>query len=327
MLQRIVNRAQGFKGSYRSASSVSGGAPEKPKKKGQRVIASALPMFSPCGEAVGALLSAHDRKQERVRLGSEWIHVSALINGECLRAVGIAHLEDVTAYEKPRPADRLLWAIGKAVEKHIRDSMIELYGAHNCMGRWQCPCEALDFEGEGDLSRKCGKCGKPASTYSEFNVKHRGTMLSGSPDLLVRREGSRKWTPLEIKSIKVVPKGGVVTGAPDFHNLEAAQRGHVLQVLMYRRLMLETGHEMTDEALVCYGAKDYVMQSPYKFFTIDGEAEENVKAVNHLMKSAKEYALALKSRKVTGRSNLCPNHETNKAKGCHCKVSCFSRKS
>lgn len=284
--------------------------------------------WEPCGDHLGAALSAHDRKPEKVRLGGKWIHVSALVNGECLRAIQIAHRDDLVAHVKPRPSDRLLWAIGKAVEAHIRGGMITLYGRENVMGLWKCDCGETSHEGFGDGgASSCKTCKTPLHNYSEYNVKNEDSMLSGSPDILVRK-GSTKNSPLtvcEIKSIKVVGKGGVRNATPEFHTLEHPVRGHSLQALMYRALLEREGFNVTDEVIICYGAKDYVMESPYKFFTVDGTSDENVLAVESLLTLAEQYAQS--DGKLLPRLGLCPNATTPKAKSCHCTVPCFASRS
>ena len=282
------------------------------------------PVFSSCGDNVGAMLTAHDRRPEKVRLGSEWIHVSALVKGDCLRAVQIAAKEDLKALEKPRAADRLLWCIGKAVEAHIRESFITMYGRENVLGQWECKCGNLHYQGVGTEER-CDRCEGLATKYFEYHILNEETMLSGSPDVILRSGPQAPWTVAEIKSIKVVPKGGVRTSAPEFHTLMRPSRDHSLQVLAYQRLLRMNGVDVTDEVLVCYGAKDYVMQSPYKFFTLDSEAEENVMALQHLMDLGREYKEALRTEVLLARSHLCPSCTAPKAKSCPCVGSCFSR--
>jgi hypothetical protein len=327
MLSKIVNRLNGDKTAMRRINRTK----PKPVKRKSRIKKLAKgnaskAQFTACGDSLGAMLTANDRQPERVRLGSEWIHVSALVNGECLRAVGIAHEEEANYVSRPRAADRLLWAIGKAVEAYIRESLIKLFGRENALGRWSCTCGRHHYEGTGNDSL-CSNCGQIASRYDEYHILNPETMLTGSPDIVLRRAPGAPWSVIEIKSIKVVPKGGVRNSTPEFHTIMKPVRGHSLQVLAYQKLMRMNGFDVTDEVLVIYGAKDYVMESPYKAFTLQADDEENTMAVDHLMGMAREYAAARKNKKVVARHNLCADANTPKAKGCHCKVSCFSRRS
>jgi hypothetical protein len=298
-----------------------------PKKlKRLPAIAPNRPQFSPCEDHVGSLLSAHARRKDKSRLGGDWLHVSALIGGDCLRAYLIASKEQVVADIKPMVADRMLWAIGKTVEAHIREAMVELYGAENCLGRWKCSCGKTEFVGIGGDETECGNCGSGHHRYDEINLRDEETRLTGSPDFIVRNPRTKKWTVVEIKSIKVVPKNGVRNGSPEFHTLEAPQRNHSLQALLYRWLLKRLGYDVTDEVLVIYGAKDYVQESPYKPFSVDGEAEENVIAVNNLVALASEYADAQRKGTLLPRIPHCSSCTTSRAKACPCVTSCFSRR-
>ena len=290
------------------------------------VPVSNLPQFTPCADHVSSLLSAHARRKDRSRLGGDWLHVSALIGGDCLRAYLIASKEQVVADVKPMVADRMLWAIGKTVEAHLREAMIDLYGAENCLGRWKCACGQSQHIGFGTSDSSCGVCTTLHSKYDEINLRDEETRITGNPDFIIRNRSNRKLTVTEIKSIKVVPKNGVRTSAPDFHTLEAPQRGHALQALLYRWLLKRLGEPVTDEVLIAYGAKDWIQESPYKVFAVNGEAEENILAVDNIIGLAAEYAEAFRNGTLTPRIPQCSSCTTSRAKQCPCVASCFSRR-
>lgn len=284
-------------------------------------------LFMPCADHVGSLLSAHARRKDNSRLGGDWLHVSALLGGDCRRAYLLASQENITAEVKPRVADRMLWAIGKTVEAHIREGLIELYGEENCLGRWKCACGQSEVIGVGGSKERCTNCTTVHKTYDEINLRDEETRLTGSPDFIVRDVNTGLWTVVEIKSIKVVPKNGVQTSAPEFHTLSTPSRSHALQALLYRWLMQRLGYEVSDEVLVIYGAKDYVMESPYKAFSVDGEADQNVMAVENLTAVASEYADAVRAKTLTPRIPQCSSINSTRAKACPCVVSCFARRS
>lgn len=318
MLRRIIRRVE-----------KDNGAKKKPKGKLKRGGVREIPSFTPCGSALGALLSAHDRRKEKLRVGGgDWIHVSSLVNGDCLRANALARMEGFKGEDKPRHADRLLWAIGKAVEKHIRTSMIDLFGPDNCVGLWSCACGKESHKGFGRFDPdRCANCGTlKSSHYDEFHVVDEDHLLSGSIDFVVKPEDDPRLTVVEIKSIKVVPKGGVRNSTPEFHTIESPQRGHALQALLYRKLLELNHHIVSNEVLVAYGAKDYVMESPYKIFEVDATAEENVMAVDNLMAMAKEYADKFREGKLMPRLPACSSCNTSRAKACPMAAACFSRK-
>jgi len=282
--------------------------------------------FRPCADSVAALLSAFARRKTPSRLGGDWLHVSALLAGDCQRAYLLSNQEGIRSDVRPRAADRLLWAIGKTVEAHIRESLIELHGAINVLGRWKCACGKSEYVGRGTEDEPCPHCHTRHTVYDEINLRDEETRLTGSPDCVVWDTETKQWTVIEIKSIKVVPKNGVRTAAPDFHNLNTPTRSHVLQALLYRWLLIRLGYPVSDTVNVIYGAKDYMMQSPYKVFAPSGEAEENVLAVTNLVGVASEYGEAVRTKGMLPRIPQCNKPTSNRAKQCACVVSCFNRR-
>jgi hypothetical protein len=274
-----------------------------------------------CADTVGALLDARARRREPSRLGGPWLHVSALVNGECLRANLLAEREDIESAEKVPSAMRIVWHIGKAVEAYIREDLIELYGKENCLGLWTCSCKKSSYTGYG-TDKVCKICQTRLDTYAEYNVKDGELRLSGSPDFMVRKpDGSL--VIFELKSIKVAPKG-YNNGAPEFNTLAAPQRGHALQLLMYCELMRRQGYEVDPEGLVGYCAKDFVARSPYKLYQVDSSLRENRQVVEALMDVSFEYATARKKGTLPPRIPLCPNCTSSRAKACPVSASCFS---
>lgn len=282
----------------------------------------------PDGDHMASVVSALDRKPERVRIGGEWIHVSYLVAGDCLRAMQLARHLELSAIKKPMAADRILWAIGKAVEKHIRDTVIAATGKHNVFGRWSCVCKSLQYEGLGD-DRECCRCGEQANEYSEYLVQDTSMMLSGSPDLLIKVGGTKDDPVLmvvEIKSIKVVPKGGVRTSAADFHNLEAPSRTHSLQALLYHGLLRRNGFKVVDNVVVFYAAKDYVTCNPYKPFNVDATEQHNSFSVDALFGMATDYAQMDGTGELLPRLSSCSSTSCSKVKNCPVGAHCFAIK-
>lgn len=280
----------------------------------------------PDGNHLAAVVSAFDRKPEKVRIGGKWIHVSYLVGGNCLRALQIGSHLNVSALKKPAPADRLLWAIGKAVEKHIRDTVIAAVGKDKVFGRWSCDCKSLQFDGLGNSS-VCDECRCPADNYSEYLVQDPSMLLSGSPDLLIMVDGTPEDPVLmvvEIKSIKVVPKGGARTSAPDFHNISAPSRTHSLQALLYHGLLSRVGIRTVPNVVVYYAAKDYVVCNPYKPFNVDASEQHNSFSVDALFGMATDYAEMEGTGKLLPRLTQCASPDSACVKSCPVGAHCFS---
>ena len=301
-------------------------APEpKEKQKVAHVLGSKIKPLA-CGDHLASIVTAYDRKPEKVRIGGKWIHVSYLVGGDCLRALQLGYRLNVSAQKKPSAADRLVWAIGKAVEKHIRDTVIEAVGHDKVFGIWECGCKGLQIRGLGS-TKTCKKCGNQAIHYSEYHITDESLLLSGSPDLLVMVGGTKDdpiLMAVEIKTIKVVPKGGVKTQAADFHSLEAPSRTHALQVLCYHGLMTRNGFRMSDECVVLYAAKDYVTCNPYKPFTVDANAPHNSFAVDALFNLAQRYAELDDTADLLPRCSACVDSNCSKAKSCPVGAHCFA---
>lgn len=300
----------------------------KPKAVDEPKRVEALPNVKmlPDGDHLASVLVAFDRKAEPVRIGGRWIHVSYLVNGDCLRAMQIGHRLDVKALSKPTSADRLVWTIGKAVEKHIRDTAIRAVGRHRAFGAWSCRCKSLQYNGLG-TEQKCRQCGEIASEYGEYNTRDESLLLSGSVDLILMVGGTPDDPILmvvEIKSIKVVPKNGVRTSAPDFHNLEAPSRTHALQALCYHALLTREGYRVSDEVVVMYAAKDYVTVTPYKPFTLNATDPANAYAVEALFNIAHEYSEFDDTRDLLPRLTACSDSTCSKVKGCPVGAQCFA---
>jgi hypothetical protein len=261
-----------------------------------------------------------DSRSEQMRTGSQRIHVSAVATDWCSRrhALHYLHPESIRDSSSPRSADRLLWSIGRAVEHHIRSSLIESFGPENVLGGWTCACGKTSRSGLGDRTAKCSACGQPLLHYRELALMpHAQTsVFVGSPDMVVLVDGHL--APIEIKSIKL----------DDFKRLTAPQPAHTYQVSMYLPLLRHTvtEHPVGDTAHVIYGAKDYPAPGvlPYKDFAVP-TAETDVAFT--LMQQADEQLgpiLRNESRRLPSRLPACSSSGTTRARNCTACTLCFS---
>ncbi len=202
---------------------------------------------------LSALVTTQDRIPETSREGTERVHISALLGDWCARrhAIHYRHPESMQQQESPSPADRLLWAIGKAVEKHIRTQLIISKGPEKCLGHWHCPCPVKTTRVGFGMTKPpvCPGCCSPLNIYAELHLLPDAWPVTGSSDFIYSY-GRKVLEVVEIKSKKL----------KDFEELTEPEANHVLQASGYRALLVKAcppGFTVSPRVRVMYGAKDY----------------------------------------------------------------------
>lgn len=260
-----------------------------------------------------------DSRSEQSRTGSARLHVSAVAGDWCARRHALHYLypDSMIGSAPPRSADRLLWAIGRAVEHHIRTTLIESLGAQNVYGTWTCLCRALTYTGLGQRSpAHCPRCGAAQTNYRELVLApEQECVFVGSPDMVILADGHLR--PLEIKSIK----------RDSFMALTAPQPDHWHQVSMYVPLLRMTVREfpVADMVHVVYGAKDYTPPGvlPYKDYAL----EASTVATGSMMPQAHQQlgpVLRGESRALPQRLPACSSQGATRARNCSACALCFS---
>lgn len=213
---------------------------------------------------VKEVLDGQDRIPERDRRlgGTGYVHVSSLI-GMCARRQVLAGLHERTVQESVTGGHRVMWALGKAAEKHARQQLIAGWGYQSVFGRWECRCGALETRGYHDSRRRCERCGESANTYEELTLFDHTHRIVGNPDLLFRDHGF--FVPLECKSM---------TGE-QFKELREPKPDHIHQAIMYRHLLEANGFPAHDEAIILYVNKNFMFGSPYKEFHVNTRSPAN----------------------------------------------------
>lgn len=274
-------------------------------------------------EAVGSM----DRKAEEIRTGSEFIHVSALID-YCARREALAFASrDAGMQVKTKPVysgDRLIWAIGRAVEKHIREQFIASGSGGGVYGSWTCPCGSTTSTGFKPREFSvCASCGKEADAYGEYTLADFSRKIVGNPDLLYLRPDTGLFRVVEIKSIN----------GPDFKNLTSPMLQHVLQAMSYQRLLSDIGRQSIgygadDAVTIFYASKDYNVR-PYKSFTVPVTDQWRLR-IEDLWESAEARYDWIRGRRsgiaqgFPPRIQRCPAITSTMAKSCPECVGCFS---
>jgi hypothetical protein len=261
-----------------------------------------------------------DEEPEEKRISKQYVHVSALM-AECPRMFVLAFLSGRKIVKKPSASMRLVWALGRAAEKHVRNQFIAAVNYEGIVGQWRCPCHHTKHEGF-HLEVKCPKCGKGADEYVEAAVMSHKMRVVGSPDLLYTRPDNGKLRVTEIKSMN----------KKDFDLLVTPVADHAIQGLMYHSLLKDDGHNVDEEGItVFYVCKDYQFKGPYKEFTV--RPEEHSRAVGLLRAKAKSIATSVVSSEkvepskvvLPQRIGLCSSKDSKTACACPMRDLCFSR--
>ena len=264
-----------------------------------------------------------DSAPEHFRSGSEYIHVSGLID-YCARRESLA-FSARNAGASPRlrnvmAGERIIWAIGRAVESHVRAQFVEGTRGEGVIGEWSCKCGQLTRRGEMPRST-CGTCGGRANHYGEYTLRDDTRKVVGNPDLLYTRPDTGAVRVIEIKSMNV----------NQYKELTAPVAHHVIQAACYHRLLRENGFDPDSVVSIFYACKDF-HPKPYKEFhvTID---EHLATRIDDLFDLAAKRAEWIETHKA-GACNVlpekleaCSSPSATRAKNCPECLGCFSRNS
>jgi len=267
-----------------------------------------------------------DRQGEESRTGSELIHLSSMLAKDwCPRRHVLAARHGERQLKRVMAQDRIVWEMGRAAERHLRNQFIASHGRTRVVGRWQCACEALKVDGRGLSAaalrsgrHRCARCNGNPIHYGELPVT--GDNLTGSPDLQFIEGASVGRHVTEIKSIN----------KREYDLLTGPLPVHVLQLSGYV-LMLRAAGVVVDTARVAYVCKDYVPPgtSPYKEYVVMRPGLELPAAQRAGIGLIQEQASALgatlrNSGPLPPRLTKCTAPTATAAKGCSQCALCFS---
>lgn len=272
-----------------------------------------------------------DGKPEEVRTGNKFIHVSRLID-YCARREALSYQHSATGGIGRRvrvfSGMRIVWALGRAAEKHVREQFIEAVSAEGVYGKWLCnKCGDEIMEGlHRDNHRPCRTCGHTeATTYGEFPLADREVLIVGNPDLLYVRPDNSRLRVVEIKSIN----------KNEFDELGTPKPQHILQALCYHRLAEINGLDPDNNITIFYVAKDFTI-TPYKSFTVE-VSDSHRRRVDDLWQLANERADIIREfdaklsvgqthfDNLPPRLRVCSSDKATTAKNCIECVGCFSQ--
>lgn len=275
-----------------------------------RVIARTPPMLDPAHLAI--LLAQSDAAPERSRSGGNkdgYIHWSSLIDG-CPREHCISKQHGLPLSSAPSGPMRVVWRIGRAVEKHAREGIIKAREYEDVYGRWVCKCESDGYEGLFQRGRVCSVCRRQTSIYREPVLIDDTYKVAGSPDLTLVEMG---WFVVcEIKSMN----------KEQFDALSGPLHDHVMQACGYHRLYRELGFKMHPLVRILYVRKDFKFggsRSIYREFTVEAETYDY--QVERLLTVGQD--IHAHNQNGTLPDRICDSCNHTRAKGCPRKVLCF----
>lgn len=260
-----------------------------------------------------------DAMPESTRVGRQYTHVSSLI-GICPRRHILAHVHKLERIKSVIPAMRLVWALGRAAETHVRGQFIESVQRHGVVGAWACKCGYLKHTGLYLDAAACPRCRFKHTNYKEAPLFDHEARITGSPDMLFIRPDTKKIMVVEFKSMN----------KDDFGKLNAPKRDHVLQAMAYNELLRLNGCEQDTHVTIIYVSKDYQVVSPYKEFQIErtSEYETNIKI---MWENAHTISDAIKANSsglevgIPDRLGSCTSIDSSTAKSCDCVGLCFAK--
>jgi len=268
---------------------------------------------------IGNVLWAQDSAPEEIRTNPDLVHVSTLVDW-CARAYALSlkYLQHGARTWKPTGADRLVWAIGREVERHIRRSLIDGYGPENCFGRWRCRCGKSYYDNVYKPGMISACCDTPFNNYSEYVIENWTWRITGSMDFAIVENGII--VPIEIKSITDSDSGNKTNKG--FSSLKKAIGSHATQLALYGVLLPDDKlpFPVADYGLNIYARKEYRFNSPYKYFELDLSKDSIYRTLADSLK--RQAASVFDTSKLPTR--ICNTNESSRAKGCDQCQGCFT---
>lgn len=260
-----------------------------------------------------------DCEPEAARVGGQYLHVSSLISA-CIRRHVIAYYSKVERLNSVNAGMRIVWALGRAAEHHVRTQFIKAVSKSGVVGKWKCKCGHLKVDGLYDDILKCPKCDKKADQYTECLLLDTKNRITGSPDLLYIRPDNKKLMVVECKSMNKASYDALTNPSTD----------HVLQAMAYNELLRINGADVDDSVTIVYVSKDFSFKNPYKEFRVR-RSQQSELDIQYMWKIAAEYAeyvdridKGVKLQSFPKRWSACPSSDCTVAKGCDCVGMCFS---
>jgi len=303
-----VNKTEGTRGIR---------APSKPARE-RSIPPSRQEAFDPTqlselpSNFVTRIVDTQDRLPEKERHNTGHMHLSALLKNPCVRQMrfndtGKDNLQSVTG------GHRLVWALGRAVEKHVRDSYIKGVKGKGVLGNWSCLCGAVKHEGLFSAAwQECQRCRAKPTKYSEYTVFDHDAGISGNPDF-----------PIYIGDTLHVVEMKSMNGE-QFDALTAPLPDHIYQAAGYRRMLINNNFKVSNTVIIHYTTKKFMFGSPYKEYHVD----VNKPQYDNVLDGMWAVANAVKASRAKGtipKERVCSSINSPQAKNCPHITECWMR--
>lgn len=265
------------------------------------------------GEHLLSRIINMDSRMETHRHSGELVHVSSAIQGICPRREFLfrKHFSEIPMVPV-KPADRIVWAMGRMAEEHCRSNYIEASRldpeALPPYGNWECSRCGAEKKLSTYPQWKCCSSGK--WLYREVTLVDAVSGITGNPDFLLQT-GELEMHVVEFKSINKTGFDALV---------DDAQMSHQLQVAAYGRLLECLGYDVSGLTVV-YVCKDYTFRNPYKSFSIDPDTKQG--ALDLIWEDAK-VVRNMGTKVMPPRGAACKTPNSPVAKQCAACTLCFS---
>lgn len=217
---------------------------------------------------------------------------------------------------------RIVWEMGRAVEKHIRNQLISFMQYNNILGNWSCKCGSKSHKGFFNKHLVCNKCEGLCDVYGEYTVVDKVNGVSGNPDFLYYNSKDSVYVPVEIKSIK---KGKDKNDKDGFLGMVKPVSDHIIQLACYRRLLIKNNMEVSDYGRIIYCSKDFIMETPYKEYKVDLTIYDGI--LDLAWQKAKSIYDIIYYKRVGSlpkRLDVCTQAADKTAKSCKMCQLCFN---
>lgn len=279
----------------------------------QQAASSAPPVLAP--DHVLAMVEAQDARVEQPRtLGNRdgLTHLSSLLN-VCPREHVIARRFNISRPEQVTGGHRIVWKFGRAIEDHVRSSIIDARARRGVFGAWTCVCGHARHVGFHPPSATCPACRKGLDHYREPEVIDPNSGVIGSPDITLVENGW--YLPVEIKSMN----------KEDFDKLTRPVADHALQVLGYHRLLHLLGYRMFPEARLIYVRKEFLWggrNRVYKEYSV--RPEDHAAQIDAMLQAGGDIQAHLRAGSTPDRIGGCHSATCSRARSCSVSDVCWS---
>lgn len=268
---------------------------------------------------VTSIIESFDTEHVENRVTDDYIHVSAL-RDICPRQYALLAQQDSPTYRRVGSNDKVVWALGRAAENHVRNSFIQGINYEGVYGAWTCRCNKDRYEGEIQRGRVCPICDTETNRYQELAFFDNDNHVVGNPDLLIKYGNS--YHIVEVKSVK----GGKSTNKSyeGFDDLTSPMGDHVFQAAMYHYLLKKNHIPVSDTVIVLYVSKGYSFRnSPFKEYHVDVNSPAYAESVRYGVNAARQIFSFLKYGGELPPRVLCSEVSDTRAKQCSVVGRCF----